>query len=330
MLKKLAFTIVILSFILSFGLGVWIYKCENFLKNNYVTLDIRIEKGEPYDKSYEKIFGYLNTPPFLKEYLKYVYSFAKERKFGNYRAENSSLLELVENIKKGIQHNIKVTIPEGYNIFDTAQKLDSLNIIDYKTFLDHITNSAFIAKMTGKKLPSLEGFLYPDTYFLPENSEIENIVSLMYNNFLKNKPAHFDEKVKHFGLSPYEGIILSSIVQKETFVDEEYPVIASVFYNRLSKGMRLQSDPTTIYGIYSSFTGNLQKKHLQNPENVYNTYKHNDLPPTPICSPSKKAMEGVMNPAETDYLYFVATSDGKHSFSKTYEEHRQKVNRYQK
>lgn len=330
MLKYLAFSLIIIAFILTFALGVWVYKCEKFLKTNYVTLEVKIEKGEQYNQTYKKIFGYLNTPPFLKEYLKYVYNFSKERKFGNYRVDDLPLIELVKRINKGIQYNIKVTIPEGYNIFDIASKLDSLKITDYETFLGYVRDPAFVAKITGEKLPSLEGFLYPDTYFLPENSEVEEIVSLMYNNFLKNKPANFDKNVRNLGLSPYEGLILASIVQKETFIEEEYPVIASVFFNRLKKGMRLQSDPTTIYGIYANFSGNLQKKHLQDPDNVYNTYKHNSLPPTPICSPSKKAMAGVMNPANTDYLYFVATDNGTHAFSKTYSEHQQKVIRYQK
>ncbi|MCA1980321.1 MAG: endolytic transglycosylase MltG, partial [Calditerrivibrio sp.] len=135
--------------------------------------------------------------------------------------------------------------------------------------------------------------------------------------------------VKKRGLSMYEGIILASIVQKETFVEEEYPVVASVFYNRLRKNMRLQSDPTIIYGMGDRFDGNIKKSDLLDKNNRYNTYTINGLPPTPISNPSKGALEGVMNLAETDFLYFVAKKDGTHIFAKSYEEHLINVKKYQ-
>lgn len=330
MLKKLFIFVIIVAFAVTFALGYWINTCETYLKNNYVTLDVHIKKGETFSETYNKIFEHLDTPPLFKYYMKHVHHFAQMRKFGYYKADNLSLTRLITNIKKGIQYNIKITFPEGYNIYDIAKKLDAAGIAEYSSFIDNITSKDFIYNITGKQISSLEGYLYPDTYYFPKDASPSNIAQLMYDNYLTHEPADFSENVKNLGLSPYEGLILASIVQKETYNESEYSIIASVFYNRLNRGMRLQSDPTIIYGVYPKFNGNIQKKHLQNSKNPYNTYKHSGLPPTPICNPSKKAMEGVANPANTDYLYFVAGDNDTHLFSKTYREHVNKVNRTQK
>jgi UPF0755 protein len=149
----------------------------------------------------------------------------------------------------------------------------------------------------------------------------------MVDNFNKNLPKKFTEKIKKQGLSFYQGIILASIIQKETYKLDEYPLIASVFYNRLKKRMRLQSDPTVIYGM-ENYQGNIQKKDLLNKSNVYNTYKHSGLPPTPICNPSKHALDAVINPRQTNYLYFVADKKGGHIFSTNYQDHRKNIRKY--
>jgi len=159
---------------------------------------------------------------------------------------------------------------------------------------------------------SLEGFLYPDTYFLTPEINEEEFIRKMYSNFLTKIPENFASVVAQKGLTFYQGVILSSIIQKETFVKEEYPVIASVFYNRLKRNIRLQSDPTIIYGLGDKFDGNLKKTDLIDKTNPYNTYVISGLPPTPICNPSVEAIKGVMYPANTQYLYFVATNDGRH------------------
>jgi UPF0755 protein len=124
-------------------------------------------------------------------------------------------------------------------------------------------------------------------------------------------------------------VTLASIVEKETGVPEERPLIASVFRNRLNRGMRLQTDPSVIYGI-PDFDGNLRRRHLNDADNPYNTYRISGLPPGPIASPGADALRAVVNPAETDYLYFVSRNDGTHAFSSSYREHVLAVNRYQK
>ncbi|AEI15548.1 aminodeoxychorismate lyase [Flexistipes sinusarabici DSM 4947] len=330
MFKNLFILTIIVAFAVTFAIGYWINTCETYLKNNYVTLELHIEKGESFSETYNKIFKHMDTPPFFKNYLKYVYHFAGKRKFGYYKTDNLPLNQLIENINNGKQYNIKVTFPEGYNIYDIAKQLDKAGIIKYSAFIDNVTNEDFVKNITGKQYPSLEGFLYPDTYYFPKSADPADVAKLMYQNFLQMLPENFESKVNKYGLDMYEGVILASIVQKETYSKSEYPIVASVFYNRLRKGMRLQSDPTIIYGVYPIFDGNLQDKHLENAGNPYNTYQHSGLPPTPICSPSKGALKGVANPADTDYLYFVAGENGSHLFSETYREHVNKVNRHQK
>jgi UPF0755 protein len=126
-----------------------------------------------------------------------------------------------------------------------------------------------------------------------------------------------------------EAVTLASIVEKETGVGEERPLIASVFANRLRRGMRLESDPTTIYGI-PDFDGNLRRVHLEDPTNRWNTYRIEGLPPTPIANPGADALRAAVRPAESDFLYFVSRNDGTHAFSRTFDEHQSLVARYQR
>ena len=130
-------------------------------------------------------------------------------------------------------------------------------------------------------------------------------------------------------LSKNEIVILASIVEKETAAPEERPLIASVFLNRLERGMRLETDPTVIYGI-PQFDGNLRRKHLEDASNPYNTYRISGLPPGPIANPGSEALRAIVEPESADFLYFVSRNDGTHHFSETYREHVNAVNRYQK
>ncbi|MGA1845763.1 endolytic transglycosylase MltG [Deferribacter abyssi] len=331
MTKLLKFFIIIISILFSFTfvVGLWILKCEKFLNNNYISLNLKIEKGESVTKTYNKIFGYLNPPPFFKKYLIYSYNFAKNRKFGDYKFNNKSLKKILYDIKNGNVVKVKITIPEGFNIYEIAKLLESKKITTYKDFIKTAHNRNFIQQLTGLDLTTIEGLLYPETYYFSKKQTPENIISTMYRLFKERLPDNFEKEISKHGLTFYEGIILASIVQKETYLENEYPIIASVFYNRLKRKMKLQSDPTVIYGIFENFNGNLQKKDLRNNNNPYNTYKIKGLPPSPICNPSIQAIKAVMYPAVTNYLYFVADKNGKHHFSKRYLEHKKKVYLYQ-
>ena len=173
----------------------------------------------------------------------------------------------------------------------------------------------------------MEGYLYPDTYYLTRKGQTTA-------DLLRMQVRHFfavwnDIKVTPpLGLSPYEVVILASMVEKETAKAEERPIIAGVFYNRLKKGMRMQSDPTVMYGI-ENFSGRLTRKQLRTPS-PYNTYTLKRLPVGPIANPGKAALMAVLHPEESSFIYFVSKNDGSHKFSKSLREHNRAVNKYQR
>lgn len=177
----------------------------------------------------------------------------------------------------------------------------------------------------------LEGLFLPDTYhFQPHDSDL-SILRRARRQMQQFLDKHWEARQDGDLLkTPYEALILASIVEKETGKAEERPLIASVFLNRLRKGIRLQADPTVIYGLGDEFDGNLTRAHLRRHDTPYNTYMRAGLPPTPIAIPSAAAIQAVLNPADSDYYYFVATGDGGHYFSKTLREHNNAVNRYQR
>jgi UPF0755 protein len=328
MFKKFIIIFAIITFIISVSLGIWIVNSNKFISETIVTKEITIDKGESFNTTYEKLVKDLDPPLFFKFYLNKVMHFGQKRKYGTYSVKNQPLIVLLNLIEQGKQINIKITFPEGYTVYDVAKTASKFENISEQDIIKLSKDKKFIKKLLGKDYPTLEGFLYPDTYLIPPNTSAETLLTMMVNNFKKMLPESFEQRVGILGLRYYEGIILASIIQKETYKDDEYPIIASVFYNRLRRNMRLQSDPTVIYGM-KFFNGNLRKVDLHDASNPYNTYKHNGLPPTPICNPSRKALEAVVNPAITKYLYFVADKKGGHIFSKSYNEHRINVRRYQ-
>lgn len=177
---------------------------------------------------------------------------------------------------------------------------------------------------------SLEGWLYPDTYqYSPDSTELE-LLKRASSRLQKELNSAWQERDADLPLkSPYEMLILASIVQKESGFAEEQPLVASVFINRLRKGMKLQTDPTVIYGMGDNYQGNISKQDLTNATD-YNTYVINGLPPTPIAMVTKSALLAVAHPAVTNYLYFVADGTGKHKFSENLTEHNKAVKEYVK
>jgi UPF0755 protein len=218
-----------------------------------------------------------------------------------------------------------LTVPEGLTVQTIAGLFATKGLVDKEEFLGLAMDKGFAAShdIDG---PSTEGYLFPDTYVLSKGMGARQILDLMINRFWQV----FNSLVQGRDLptSIREIVTLASIVEKETGLAEERPVIASVFLNRLKKRMRLESDPTVIYDL-KDFDGNLTKKDLQAPS-PYNTYRHLGLPPGPIANPGRASLEAVLNPAQTSYLYFVSKNDGTHFFSSTLEEHNRAVVRYQK
>jgi UPF0755 protein len=253
--------------------------------------------------------------------------YSRKIKAGEYSLNSHmSPVNILKILSKGAIITYPVTVPEGFTRKQIAALLEKKGLLDSEEFLSATWDSD-IAKRHGISGRGLEGYLYPDTYHFGRGLSAVSIIDAMVKRF-QEVIAAFREKIEHSGMTMEEVVILASIVEKETGHPEERPLIASVFLNRLRKRMRLESDPTVIYGL-KDFNGNLTRIHLTG-HTPYNTYVIQGLPPTPIANPGMEAIKAVLYPAKTDYLYFVSKNDGSHHFSKNLSEHNRAVDIYQK
>jgi UPF0755 protein len=235
--------------------------------------------------------------------------------------------EILEKIVSGRVVTHEVVLPEGITLEQIAERLAGAGIVAREAFLAEARSPATAAAL-GVEGETLEGYLFPETYRLPRGLSAREVARVLVDQFLRVW-REIEPRAARRGFSMREVVTLASIVEKETGAPEERPLIASVFLNRLRRGMRLETDPTVIYGI-EGFDGNLRRSDLEDAGNPYNTYRIRGLPPGPIASPGRAALLAVVDPAESDYLYFVSRNDGTHVFSRTYREHTGAVNRYQK
>lgn len=220
-----------------------------------------------------------------------------------------------------------MTIPEGYNKNDIGKLFIERNLIANKEEWEKLFYDKDFLTSLGIEADSFEGYLFPDTYYMDDRTTAKNLIEKMVSHFKKKITPEMTEMAKASGFTLHQWVTFASIIEKETGLGSERPLIASVFLNRMKKNMLLQTDPTVIYGI-PNFNGNLTRKDLQT-DTPYNTYTRPGLPPGPICSPGFKSLKAVIEPAQSDYLYFVGKGDGSHYFSKTLEEHNAAVRKYQ-
>lgn len=212
---------------------------------------------------------------------------------------------------------VRITIPEGLSIWKVASIVAGKLDLDSSVIVGLNRDSTFL-KVVG--LPCLEGYLFPETYVFPWGvSEIE-VVQGMIRQFYAKTEGLWPDRIPA-GLSRHEIVILASIIEAETKLERERSMVASVYFNRLRKNMKLQADPTVIYGL-GGLDHPLSRRELQQ-DTPFNTYLHKGIPPTPINSPGLPAITAALHPEETDYLYFVADETGGHYFSRTYTEHNQ-------
>ncbi|MDR0454441.1 MAG: endolytic transglycosylase MltG [Deferribacteraceae bacterium] len=324
------FTLFLLTAVALFTAGtVWKNSCESFLANTLVSGEYDIEKGDGFNKTYNAIFGGKDIPAGFTLYLIKIRRFDKNIHYGYYTADEIPLETLITNIMNGKQTLTKITFPEGYNMYDVAAAIENSGINNKTEMLNSFADRSLILKLTGGNYESIEGFLAPGTYFFAKNYPAEKIIAKMVNEFYRSLPYDFDNKAKNLGLSFYDALILASIVQKETYDEKESPLVAAVFINRIKSRMLIQADPTIIYGIYDRFNGQIRRADINDSNNRFNTYQHKGLPPTPISNPSLMALNAVINPADSDFYYFVATKTGKHVFAKDYDEHKRNVRIHQ-
>jgi UPF0755 protein len=221
----------------------------------------------------------------------------------------------------------QVTIPEGYNMAQVAAAIQQAGVGNGRRFLDACESKALIAEL-GVEGDTLEGYLYPDTYNIAFYMTEEAVARRMARRFL-GVWAKYADQAKVRGMSMREVITLASIIERETGKAEERRLISAVFHNRLKKGMRLQSDPTVIYGLAGAFDGDLTRRDLHTPT-PYNTYCQSGLPPGPIGNPGEDAVRAAISPARCSYLYFVSKNDGSHLFSSNLADHNRAVDLYQR
>ncbi|MEA3290892.1 MAG: endolytic transglycosylase MltG [Pseudomonadota bacterium] len=251
---------------------------------------------------------------------------------GEYRfADGINLQQLLEQVVSGQgQVLLPLLVVEGWTFRQFREQLRKAPRLE-QTVAD--LDDAALMEELGHSEQNPEGRFYPDTYsYLPGDTDI-SILQRAYDLMTEKLKASWQARDEDLPLeSPYEALVLASIVEKETAVGAERPRIAGVFVNRLRRGMLLQTDPTVIYGVISGlgdkFDGNLTRKHLRT-DTPYNTYTRKGLPPTPIALPGEAAIEAVLHPDETEALYFVARGDGAHAFSRTLREHNNAVRKYQ-
>ncbi len=236
--------------------------------------------------------------------------------------------DVLDLLIKGDTRSFSVTIPEGYNIFQIAKLFEKWGFMSKNDFLKLASDKKFLKEL-GISAPTLEGFLFPDTYFLKlsEKHDGKKFIRRMVSRFNEI----YDENVKNIaeksGWSKLQVVTLASLIEKEARASE-HQLVAAVFHNRLKKKMLIQSDPTVIYGV-KPMGSKITKKDLRSKQ-PYNTYTNPGLPPGPIANPGKASLVAAVNPANVNYLYFVAKNDGTHHFSKTLREHINNVNKYQR
>ena len=221
----------------------------------------------------------------------------------------------------------EVTVPPGANLYDVAKLLKEKRLSTAEAFLAAAASPAVLGRL---EIPgeSAEGYLFPDSYLLVKPVTPEEILEFMVRQFRRKIPPDVEKRAREAGLSPHQVVTIASIIEKETGVEEEKPIVSAVIRNRLALGMPLQMDPTVIYGV-KRFDGTVTRKDLRTP-GPYNTYMNRGLPPGPIANPGFAALDAALNPSKVEYLFFVSKNDGSHAFSRTLPEHNQAVEQFRR
>lgn len=336
MIKKILASLLV---VVSISAGLLVYQVNQFLSqpissSNAVQI-IEIKPGASANRVVNQLkqAGLLESPKWFVWYLRYHNKHGLI-KTGELRIDpNWTVAQLTEALIKGETVKYPVTIVAGQTFKQTLEGLQSAEkLIKEPGFdeLDSLYHTFGLPNLGDKNYPyaGLEGWFLPETYYYQAGDSAQSILKRAQKDLNTLLRVEWQNRAKNLPLqSPYEALILASIVEKETGVAHERPLIAGVFVNRLNKGMRLQTDPTVIYGIGVHYDGNIRKKDLQT-TTAYNTYRINGLPPTPIAMPSAEAIRAVMQPTKTSKLYFVAKGGGEHQFSDTLIEHNRAVRKY--
>lgn len=250
---------------------------------------------------------------------------------GEYAVSASlSPFQIYEILTSGKSVTHSFTIPEGSNMYEIADAIEAKGIGEKTRFIENCKNRAKLKEfgIDDQDAVSFEGYLFPDTYAYNKFSKTDELMHQMVRKFISLWGEKEKSRARQLGMTRYQVLTLASIIEKETGARSERPLISGVFHNRLKKRMRLQSDPTTIYGIWERYSGNLHRSDLLE-STPYNTYTVAALPLGPIGNPGRESIEAALYPAETEAIYFVSRNDGTHIFSKTLAEHNRAVRDFQ-
>ncbi|MBI0157549.1 endolytic transglycosylase MltG [Gilliamella sp. M0364] len=334
MIKKLfVYTLLTLVLIVGGSLGIGYYFLQKFSQQHMnITTDNQmfvLKKGTSLHQLVEQVkTSNLMQQAYLLPYLYKLDPSLSSIKAGTYQLHpHMTVEEFLKLLVSGKESSFYVQFVEG------KRAKDWLNVLSNTPYIQQtLTGKSHdeIAKLLGIDGP-LEGWLSPDTYQYTADSLDINILKRAYLTMKTNLQKVWDNRDSDLPYkSPYELLIIASIIEKETGISSERANVASVFVNRLKANMKLQTDPTIIYGLGENYTGAIRRIDLTDTNNPYNTYVIEGLPPTPIAMPSLASLEAAAHPAKTKYLFFVANGTGGHTFSSTYSNHQQAVNEYRR
>ncbi len=280
--------------------------------------------------------GLIRDAELFRLLLRY-YGVDEELEAGEYQLRpNMTMDEIIARLQHGRFKAALVVIPEGWRAEEIAWLLEEKGIVDSDEFMRLVREGAYDYEFLRDRPygSSLEGYLFPDTYRVPPRFNAADFIDLMLKTFDARFTPQMRQAAAAKGWTIHEVVTLASIVEREAVVASERPIIAGVFINRLEAGMKLDADPTVQYALGYQGEGMWWKTPLLledlEIDSPYNTYLNAGLPPGPICNPGLASIQAVLEPAETDYLYFVAVGDGSHVFARTLEEHNRNRAKYQK
>jgi UPF0755 protein len=238
-----------------------------------------------------------------------------------------SAFEAWRRLVRGDVIKYEVKVHPGANLYDVAELLKENRLVTAEEFLATASSPAILRRL---EIPgeNAEGYLFPDSYIFVKPVTPEEVLEFMVRQFRRKVPPDAEKRAREAGLSLHQVVTIASIIEKETGVEEEKPIVSAVIRRRMALGMPLQMDPTVIYGV-RRFDGTVTRKDLRT-AGPYNTYLNRGLPPGPICNPGLAALAAALNPSNTDYLFFVSRNDGSHTFSRTLSEHNRAVDQFRR
>lgn len=311
------------------GVGLWFYRYATTpTGTSETTAVVWIKPGQGFFEATAQLqrAGLVKHPEKFR-WLAYLNGDERRIRAGEYELSASmSPRAILDTLVRGEAILHKVVVPEGATICKIGESLEMVGLVSQEAFLKAAADPALIEAL-GLEGDTMEGYLFPETYHFSRDVTAEQVINKMVAQFRSVFTQAWTDRARDVGFTIHEVVTLASIVEKETARPDERPHIAAVFLNRLKRHMRLESDPTVIYGM-KDFDGNITRKDLKD-LTPYNTYRIKGLPPGPIANPGRDSIEAVLYPSEKPYLYFVSKNDGSHHFSRTFSEHNKMVRRYQ-